>query len=131
MSYQDFRRAFCGIFTPMRAHLSLLRRLARRYPTALLSNTNPIHWAHMPRVPRPGPRAVSHGFTPFKEMKPAPVVYRRLARRTGFPLTKMVYIDDHPAFVAAAAVGRARPVFRWKDPVAPNAGPRGNRRLIS
>ncbi|MBK7208504.1 MAG: hypothetical protein IPH91_09595 [Elusimicrobia bacterium] len=30
------------------------------------------------------------------------MVYRRLARRTGFPLTKMVYIDDHPAFVAAA-----------------------------
>ncbi|MBK8127195.1 MAG: hypothetical protein IPK56_10950 [Elusimicrobia bacterium] len=27
-----------------------LRRLARRYPTALLSNTNPIHWAHICRA---------------------------------------------------------------------------------
>ncbi|TXH29514.1 MAG: hypothetical protein E6Q99_00690 [Elusimicrobia bacterium] len=48
--YKDFRRAFCDIFTPMRANLNLLRRLSAHHPTALLSNTNPIHWRHIRRA---------------------------------------------------------------------------------
>lgn len=103
MAYKDFRRAFCDIFTPMGAHLTLLRRLAARYPIALLSNTNPIHWAHIRRAyPDLGRARFALASHLLKEMKPAPAVYRRLSRRAGFPLTKMVYIDDHPAFVAAA-----------------------------
>lgn len=101
--YPDFRRAFCDIFTPIKTNLRLLRRLSARYPTALLSNTNPIHWPHLlttyPDLKRARFPLASHL---LKEMKPAPVVYRRLARRTGFPLKNMVYVDDHPEFVAAA-----------------------------
>jgi HAD superfamily hydrolase (TIGR01509 family) len=101
--YKDFRRAFCDIFTPMRANLNLLRRLSAHHPTALLSNTNPIHWRHIrrayPLLNRARFPLASHL---LKEMKPAPVVYRRLAARTGFPLKNMVYVDDHPDFVAAA-----------------------------
>lgn len=103
VSRGDFHRAFCDIFTPLRTNLKLLTRLSRKHPTALLSNTNPTHWAHIlktyPDLKRARFCCASHL---FKEMKPAPVVYRRLSKKTGFALADMVYVDDHPDFVAAA-----------------------------
>jgi HAD superfamily hydrolase (TIGR01509 family) len=103
VSRADFHRAFGDIFTPLRGNLTLLTRLSQKHPTALLSNTNPAHWAHIlktyPDLKRARFRCASHL---FKEMKPAPRVYRRLAKKTGFALKDMVYVDDHPDFVAAA-----------------------------
>lgn len=103
VSRADFHRAFCDIFTPLKANLTLLTRLSKKHPTALLSNTNPTHWAYIlktyPDLKRARFRCASHL---FKEMKPEPVVYRRLAKKTGFALADMVYVDDHPDFVAAA-----------------------------
>lgn len=98
-----FEGAFCDIFTPLKANLSLLERLSKTRPTALLSNTNPIHWTYLLKTyPELRRARYPHASHLLKEMKPAPVVYRRLAKKTGFALTEMVYVDDHPDFVAAA-----------------------------
>lgn len=103
MSYRIFCRAFCDIFTPLSENLNLLSRVARRYPTALLSNTNAIHWAHLlrtyPELRQAKFALASHR---LRAMKPGRSIYRELTRRTGFPPRKIVYVDDHPEFVAAA-----------------------------
>jgi len=103
MGYPRFRRAFNDIFTPMRPNLRLLEALSRQYPTALLSNTNAVHWAHIlkkyPTLRRARWPYSSHL---AGAMKPSAAVFRALSRRAGFSLDDMVFVDDIHAHVAAA-----------------------------
>ncbi len=102
ISYDQFCWAFNNIFIPVRENLRLFRELGRRYPTALLSNTNPIHWAHvLKRFP-----ALRRAKWPFSShhlglMKPDPRIYRLFSRKTGVPLDRMIYVDDRPENVEA------------------------------
>ena len=103
MSFRLFCRAFNDIFTPIPANLALLSALSKKYPVALLSNTNEIHWRHMLRtypVLRKAHWPV--GSHMIKAMKPNPRAYQRLARLTGVPLSRMVYTDDRADLIAAA-----------------------------
>lgn len=103
LSYADFCLAFSDIFTPVTENLALLEELSERYPVALLSNTNGIHWRyihqHYPALRRARWPYSSHI---LGHMKPDPRIYRALARRTGTPLDRMVFVDDLLTNVQAA-----------------------------
>jgi glucose-1-phosphatase len=93
---------------------SLFERLAKRYRLALLSNTDPIHVAHME------PRYEFFRFFPARvyscvvgAAKPDPLMYREALRACGAKAGEAVYIDDVPAYVdAAKALGMAGVVYQ-------------------
>lgn len=103
MRYAQFRDAFNDIFTPVRPHLRLLRELSRRYPTAILSNTNAVHWKYMfERYPAMRAARWPHGSHLAGAVKPSSRIFFSLAKRTKVPLRDMIFIDDRPEHVAAA-----------------------------
>lgn len=103
MGYRPFRDAFNRIFTPIPANIRLLQRLSKRYPTALLSNTNAVHWRYMLST-YPELRAARWPYASqiLRALKPHAAAYRGLAKRTGFPVRRFIYIDDRPDFIRAA-----------------------------
>ncbi len=98
---------FCSwwndIFAPMAGMAELVSRLAARYPLYLVSNTNTLHFAHI----RENYEALGH-FQKFilsfevGSRKPEPGIYQALIRQTGLPPSQTLFVDDKPAFVAAA-----------------------------
>lgn len=94
--------AWCAMFDHLAPMQALVERLARRYPSYLLSNTDPIHfaWARE-RVP-----ALAHfrGFHLSYEVgcgKPETEYYRRAFRRFDLEPARCVLIDDRPENVEA------------------------------
>ncbi|MBI4396308.1 MAG: HAD family phosphatase [Elusimicrobia bacterium] len=103
MSYAQFCRGFNEIFDPVHANMKLLRILSRRYPVALLSNTNPIHWKYiMSKYPALRSARWMCSSHLFGRMKPDPRIYKSLAKKTGTPLNKMIFIDDREENIEAA-----------------------------
>ena len=93
---------------------SLFQRLSKRYRLALLSNTDTIHVAHME------PRYDFFRFFPTRvyscvvgAAKPDPLIYREALRACGAKAGEAVYVDDIPAYVAAAkSLGMAGVVYQ-------------------
>lgn len=103
MNFAQFRDAFNDIFTPVQCHLRLLQDLSRRYPTAILSNTNALHWEYMfKRYPAMRAARWPYGSHIAGAMKPSSRIFHALARHTKVPLRNMIFIDDRPEHVAAA-----------------------------
>lgn len=100
--------------------LSLFEGLAKRYRLALLSNTDPIHMAHME------PRYEFFRFFPIRiyscvlgASKPSPLIYREALRACRVRAGEAVYIDDVAAYVEAArALGIAGVVYRSPEQLA-------------
>jgi glucose-1-phosphatase len=82
---------------------SLFEKLSRRYRLALLSNTDPVHVAHI---------NATYDFLRFFPVriyscavgvsKPDPLIYREALRAAKVRAEEAVYIDDIPAYVEAA-----------------------------
>jgi putative hydrolase of the HAD superfamily len=82
---------------------SLFEKLSRHYRLALLSNTDPVHVAHI---------TSTYDFLRFFPVriyscsigvsKPDPLIYREALRATKVRAEEAVYIDDIPAYVEAA-----------------------------
>jgi glucose-1-phosphatase len=82
---------------------SLFEKLSRRYRLAMLSNTDPVHVAHI---------EATYDFLRFFPVriyscsvgvsKPDPLIYREALRATKVRAEEAVYIDDIPAYVEAA-----------------------------
>ncbi len=103
MSFPQFCAAFNDIFSPVQEHLRLLKDLSRRYPTAILSNTNALHWKYMfKRYPAMRAARWPYGSHLAGAMKPSRRIFHSLARHTKVPLREMIFIDDRPEHVAAA-----------------------------
>lgn len=102
-SFEDFRRAWCGIFMPRPQMEDLVRRLVGRVPLGLLSDTEPMHWDYLRR---------QYGFLElfqnpvlsFKAgvVKPATKMYRLAAESVGVPAERCFYVDDLPENVEGA-----------------------------
>lgn len=77
-------------------------QLASRYRLALLSNTDPIHVAHLeanfdfPRHFASRVYSCTAGAS-----KPDPVIYGRAICETGVPPERILYVDDVPSYVEA------------------------------
>jgi putative hydrolase of the HAD superfamily len=103
VSFDQFRQAWNSVILPdpiLPNHL--FARLSRRYRLVLLSNTDPIHVAHLE----------SH-FTFFRYFpariyscrvgasKPEPKIYRAAIHAAGAPPARILYIDDVLPYVRA------------------------------
>ena len=98
----EFRLAWCDIFTPNPPMLELVRALPR--PRVLLSNTNRLHveWidAQFPEVrPLFDHCVFSHE---VRLLKPDPAIYHHVESLTGLPPERHLFTDDILENVAAA-----------------------------
>jgi glucose-1-phosphatase len=103
MTFSAFRRAFTGIFQPIRENLALFRRFTRTRRVALLSNVNEIHWAHIMRR-YPVLKKAHHplGSHRIGAMKPDRRAFKAVAEASGAAFKRMVYVDDREEFIRAA-----------------------------
>ena len=96
---------------------SFLRKLCKRYRLAVLSNTDPLHVAHM-----------EHSYEFFRYFptriyscrvgtsKPSPLIYKQALAATKAPAAEAVYVDDVATFVEAAkGLGIHAIVYRSAD----------------
>lgn len=104
LSFEQFTEVWNRVLDPRPLQeLSLFERLSKTYRLALLSNTDPIHVAHM---------EASYEFFRFfptrvyscavGASKPSPIVYLEALRGCKVQSSDAVYIDDISAYVEAA-----------------------------
>jgi putative hydrolase of the HAD superfamily len=104
LTFEQFTAAWNRALDPKPLQdISLFERLAKGYRLALLSNTDPIHVAHMES---------NYDFFRFFSRriyscgvgasKPSPLIYREALRACKVQAGEAVYIDDILAYVEAA-----------------------------
>ena len=100
----DLRRCWNEIFHPSPAMERLVHRLAGRYRLVLLSNTNRSHFEYARRT-YPIIRTFRRRVLSYEVglAKPDPAIYRLAVAKAGVPADACLYIDDIPAYTAAAA----------------------------
>lgn len=101
--FEEFRRAWCGIFTPRPQMEQLVRRLAEQRPVGLLSDTEPMHWEYLRRQYR-FLEVFSRPVLSFRmgAVKPAAVMYQAAAESVNVPAERCLYVDDLPENVEGA-----------------------------
>lgn len=91
----DLQEAFCDIFHPLPERVALARRLARRYPLALISNTCAAHIRHLESsydfFPLFAPKIYSHE---VGARKPHPRIYEIALEKSGATKEQSIFIDD-------------------------------------
>jgi glucose-1-phosphatase len=104
LTFEQFVDSWNRALDPVPIHdNSLFEKLSRNYRLALLSNTDPVHVAHI---------NATYDFLSFFPVriyscavgasKPDPLIYREALRGTKVRAEEAVYIDDIPAYVEAA-----------------------------
>jgi glucose-1-phosphatase len=104
LTYEQFVQAWNAALLPETLQPdSLWAGLAKKYRLSLLSNTDPIHVAHMEST------YTFFNYFPvriysnvFGSSKPKPVIYQEALRATKVKATEAVYIDDLEENVTAA-----------------------------
>ena len=113
--YAAFRRVWCGHFRLDGAASVLFRRLARRRPTYLLSNTNDLHWEYIRRryaFAREAKGAVLSCAVGAR--KPEKAIYAAAVAAAGVPAGRCLFIDDLEENVRGARAAGLRAV-RFKS----------------
>lgn len=95
ISRDDFREAYCDIFSPISTTFELIRSLKPRYKLGLVSNTSEWHFEYgiKPVEIFPLFDTVTLSFQ-VGAMKPAAAVYEDALRKLGLPASMCIYIDD-------------------------------------
>ena len=103
ISKEDFIQAFTGIFQPNTAMLELIKNVAGRYRTGLLSNTNEWHFEHIikPCEVYSLFDAESLSFE-VNAMKPDRKIFEDVVSKLKVNAEECIYIDDIPRYVEAA-----------------------------
>ncbi|MDE2291539.1 MAG: HAD family phosphatase [Elusimicrobia bacterium] len=101
--YEDFRRIWCGRFRLDERAAALFRRLARRMPAYLLSNTNELHWEHIRRR-YAFAREAAGAVLSFeaKARKPEAAIYEAAVRAAGAAPGECFFVDDSSENVKGA-----------------------------
>ena len=101
-NYEQFVRAWNGIFNENREVAVLLQRLHSRHTLMVLSNTNLLHLAHIKTmIPC---CTFFHDWVASCDVglrKPDPEIYRLALQRAGARPAATVYVDDRPELVEA------------------------------
>ena len=115
LSFEHFVEVWNRALDPTPIHEEVfLEKLGKKYRLAVLSNTDPLHVAHMEK---------SYGFFglfPVRTYscrvgasKPNPVIYKEALRASKVRAQEAVYVDDVPAYAQAATqLGMQGIVFR-------------------
>ncbi len=104
LNFEEFTQAWNLALQPKPVHDSaLFAKLGKRYRLGLLSNTDPIHVAHMEA------RYEFFQYFPVRTYscvlgasKPNPLIFREALRASGVKAGEAVFIDDIAAYVEAA-----------------------------
>jgi len=103
VSFDEFFPMYGDIFTEIPATCDLLRRLHRRYPLYLLSDTNEIHFGFVRKTV-----SVLSIFDEFivsyqvGVLKPDPCIFQEAIRRSGLPAEACLFVDDRSGNVEGA-----------------------------
>jgi putative hydrolase of the HAD superfamily len=117
LTFEQFTDAWNRAIDPVPILESdFLDRLAKRYRLALLSNTDPIHVAHLESAYgflSHFPKSARIYSCVVGASKPNPLIYREALRAAKSCAEEAVYIDDIPSYVEAAQrLGMAGITFR-------------------
>jgi putative hydrolase of the HAD superfamily len=104
LDFPQFTQTWNLALHPERLHdPAMFAKLSKRYRLALLSNTDPIHVAHM---------ELHYDFFPFFPVrtyscavgasKPSPLIFREALRASRVKAQEAIYIDDIAAYTEAA-----------------------------
>ena len=106
-TYEQFVRAWNGIFTEHTDVTTLMQRLRKRHRLMALTNTNILHLDHI-KASFPS-LSVLEDWVASCDVglrKPDPQLYRLALKRAGVRPSEAVYVDDRPEMVEAGrAVG--------------------------
>jgi FMN phosphatase YigB (HAD superfamily) len=94
-SFAAFRLLWCDHFTVDRESNAILRAVAERMPTYLLSNTNALHYEFIQKR-YAFPRVVKGAILSYElqARKPEPEIYRAALKMAGVEPREAVFIDD-------------------------------------
>jgi FMN phosphatase YigB (HAD superfamily) len=103
-TFEEFTEKWNLVLDPEPIHgKDLFEKLSKKYRLALLSNTDPIHVAHME------PRYDFFPYFPARvyscvvgASKPSPIIYREALRACRAQAEEAVYVDDIEGYVEAA-----------------------------
>lgn len=104
LNFNAFDKIFAGRFTRKEGTLTIVKKLSRKYPVALLSNTNEMHYPYWSKV-------LGGDMNLFKElilsfqvglMKPDKEMFLAAAERLKVKPEQCVFIDDVQEYVEAA-----------------------------
>ena len=104
IDFKTFTRLWNDIFWENRGIRPILRKLSKRYPLYLISNTNELHFDYLKREFR-GIFGYFKRTFPSHEMgrrKPDRRIYWKVLRSLRLKPGETVFIDDMPRFVKAA-----------------------------
>jgi len=106
LSFEQFTNAWNRAIDPVPIlENSVFERLSKRYRLALLSNTDPIHVAHLESgfdFIRNFPKPTRIYSCAVGASKPDPLIYRLALRATKARAEEAIYIDDIRSYVEAA-----------------------------
>jgi HAD superfamily hydrolase (TIGR01509 family) len=104
MPMEELAIAYASIFTPIPETIALIKNLKGRYPLGLLSNTSEWHFEYGIKLTEVFPLfdAVVLSYQ-VKAMKPVRLMYDTMLLKLAVPAGEVVYIDDLPENVEAAA----------------------------
>jgi HAD superfamily hydrolase (TIGR01509 family) len=106
LNFTQFTAAWNLALDPEPIHpVTMFEELSKRYRLVLLSNTDPIHVAHMESTYeffRYFPKGQRIYSCTLGTSKPDPLIYREALRVAKVRAGEAVYIDDIPAYVDAA-----------------------------
>lgn len=106
LNFAQFTAAWNLALDPHPIHpVKLFEELSKHYRLVLLSNTDPIHVAHMESTYeffRSFPKGRRIYSCSVGASKPDPLIYREALRVSKVRAAEAVYIDDIPAYVEAA-----------------------------
>ncbi|MCU0454257.1 MAG: HAD family phosphatase [Bacteroidetes bacterium] len=100
----DIERAFLGVLPePVEGMEELVRKVAEQASTALVSNTNPLHFDHCLRT-APSLRHLRRFYLSYelKALKPDPAFYEGVVRGERLESSSMLFIDDLPENIEGA-----------------------------
>ena len=101
-TYEQFVRAWNGIFTENVEVTSIMQRLRKRHRLAALSNTNELHLEYI-KAAIPSLSVIQEWIASCDVglRKPDPKIYLLALERTGVRPGQAVYVDDRPELVDA------------------------------
>lgn len=102
-TFEEFLLAWNGIFTEDKGSTALVRKLMKRYPCYLISNTNPPHFEHC-RESYPVLKEFSGWILSYEVgvLKPHPAIYQKALEMIGLPPERIFYVDDRADLIEAA-----------------------------
>ena len=120
MSYDEFKDVWNSALDPEPIHPNtLFESLGKSYTLGLLSNTDPIHVAHLEATYKffeHFPKPVRIYSCVAGSSKPNPLIFREALRSCKVRADQAVYIDDIPAYAEAAkALGMTGIQFQSRE----------------